>query len=250
MTDTGPGDPPEPTEAPRCVRGHDAPGAGRGPPQAAPRLRRRARADEVEGDGHGDAQRMRSVTPTSPRPRRRSSHPPSPRRAPSGHPGRSRPRRRTRGSPDSSPTRSAAGRQLQRVLRRPDLGGPGDGRRRADRRAHRRLAGRADDDDPGQGAHEGPRPRVRHDVPHPDGAGARNLPGRGHRGGEQRGRSEPGRVRRGAARAGRPPGTLADHRLRRRRRPHASPRRADRRPASTCATSTPASRWPTWASNR
>ena len=43
-------------------------------------------------------------------------------------------------------------RQLLRLLRRPPLGRPGDGRGRPDRRPHRRLAGRADDADPVEGA--------------------------------------------------------------------------------------------------
>ena len=47
-------------------------------------------------------------------------------------------------------------RQLQRLLRRPPERGARDGRGRADRRAHRRLSRRADDDDPAQGSPEGP----------------------------------------------------------------------------------------------
>ena len=47
--------------------------------------------------------------------------------------------------------RSDPHRQLLRLLRRPAVGGAGDGRGRPDRRAHRRLAGRADDADPVQG---------------------------------------------------------------------------------------------------
>ena len=121
-----------------------------------------------------------------------------------------------------------------------------------DRRAHRRLAGRADDADPGQGPLKDPDGGLRHDVPHPDGAGARHLPGPRHQGGRQRRRPQPGRAAPTAlARARRPgSGLTPPGRPRRGRRPAAAPRRAAGRRASTSPTSTPASRSTSSASRR
>ena len=110
------------------------------------------------------------------------------------------PSTRTRCSSCSSrrPTmadRAGADRQLQRLLRRPPGGRARAGRGRPDRRAHRRLAGRADHADPGPAADEARRgQRLRAHVPHPDGAGARHLPRPRHPGRLQRRRPRPGRL--------------------------------------------------------
>ena len=84
---------------------------------------------------------------------------------------------------------------------------------------------------------------LRHHLPDPDGAGARHLPGRGHRGGVQRRRAQPGRLRRGPARRW-PPASAC--------RPRIAyvegddlmgrARRAGRRRHRPAPTSTPASR--------
>ena len=230
MTDTGPGDPPEPTESTGAPDPPDASGAMTPQELAAARRKLRLGFDEEpeldEGDVDGDAGREADARPmrpqaADPRLRRR----PRPSRERTASTIRTlRPRRPSRPNPARRPRhRSAAHRQLQRLLRRPDLRGPRDGRRRADRRAHRRLAGRAHDDDPGQGPHEGPRPRVRHDVPHPDGAGARRpaWPRASSWSATPAGSTRPGAPTALHALAARL-GLVADHRLRRRRRPHAA----------------------------
>ena len=125
---------------------------------------------------------------------------------------------------------------------------PGDGRRRTDRRAHRRLAGRADDADPrphpGQAAGRRLRPHLRD----PDGAGDGHLPRPRHQGRVQRRRARsraaaPTAVAEVADRLGLSPvdrrtshgdDLLARARRARRRRPRARPprdRRGARRPA-------------------
>ena len=71
-----------------------------------------------------------------------------------------------------------AGGQLQRVLRRPPFGRQRDGRGRPHRRAHRRLAGRADHVHPAQDP--GAQRRVRPHLPAPARRGAAHLHGAGH----------------------------------------------------------------------
>ena len=178
------------------------------------------------------------VTLTTPRwwPTDRSppSGSPSPRRSPAhrapGAPRRAAPDRERAGvAPD--PDRERLG-----VLRRSaGRAGRDAGGSRPGRRALRRLPGRAHDADPGQGPAQGPRCRVRHHVPPPDGAGARPLPRLGRPGGDQRRRVQsacarrPDRAARGVARPraprrrrrrGRPPRPAARaHRSRSRPRP-------------------------------
>ena len=74
-----------------------------------------------------------------------------------------------------------------------------DGRGRADRRPHRRLARRADDADPRQEPHAGPRRRLRPHVRHADGTGDGDLPRPRHQGRDQRRRAQPGGLRGGGA---------------------------------------------------
>ena len=131
-------------------------------------------------------------------------------------------------------------RQLLGLLRRPPVGRRGDGRRRADRRAHRRLAGRADDADPQPDPRQAAARRLRRHVRHPDGAGDGDVPRPGHQGRVQRRRARPGRLRRGGRRGGRSARAGADDRLRRRRRPDAT-RSASSRKRARCGRSRPAS---------
>ena len=63
-------------------------------------------------------------------------------------------------------TPTASGRELLRILRRPSFRRAGDGRRRTDRRPHRRLAGRAHHGCPAQAARPRPGGRLRADLPH------------------------------------------------------------------------------------
>ena len=102
-------------------------------------------------------------------------------------------------------------RQLLGLLRRPALGGSGDGRGRADRRAHRRLPRRADDAHPVEGQGRATRRRLRHDVPTPDRGGARHLHRPGHPGRHQRRRPQPGGLRRRGARHRRPSSASPSH---------------------------------------
>ena len=142
-------------------------------------------------------------------------HPaPPPRRPGPGHHraggdgvGRDRPgvrrRGRDRAEAPGEVARDAPGadRQLLGLLRRPARRGPGDGRRRADRRPVRRLPGRADDAHPGEGAGQGPRRRATRRRSSQMRGRAGRLRGARDQGRLQRGRAEPGRARRRAARS-------------------------------------------------
>ncbi len=119
------------------------------------------------------------------------------------------PRRRTRPGTARrrNHDRTAAHRQLLRLLRRPAVGGPGDGRGRPHRRPHRRLAGRADHAHPVEGVPARPHPGVGPHLPHPDGGGARDLRRPWHQGGDQCRRAQPVGPGRPGALPGRPPGS-------------------------------------------
>ena len=95
----------------------------------------------------------------------------------------------------------APGGQLQRVLRRPAVGGAGDGRGRPDRRAHRRLAGRADHAAAGQGRDSADGPGYASDLPRPARAGARACVERGIKIVANAGGLDPAGVRGGGVRA-------------------------------------------------
>ena len=95
-------------------------------------------------------------------------------------------------------------RELLRVLRRPGRRRAGDGGRRPDRRAHRRLPGRAHHADPVEGQAEGPGRRVRADLPDPVRAGHRHLPGPRDHDRHERGRAQPGRAGRASCARSRP----------------------------------------------
>ena len=73
---------------------------------------------------------------------------------------------------------------------------------RPDRRADRRLPRRAHHAHPVEGPPQGPRPRLRHHLPAPDGGRARHLPGARHQGRRQRRRPQPGGPGRQDHRAG------------------------------------------------
>ena len=96
---------------------------------------------------------------------------------------------------------------------------------RPDRFSHRRLSGRADDDDPLEGAAEGSVERLRRHVPQADGgrAGRCARPRRQDR--HQRRRPQSGRAGRRAARAVRSAGPEGEDPAHRRRRPAAATRR-------------------------
>ncbi len=240
MTDSGPGDPPGPHRAGRRVRGHDPPGAGGRPPQAAPGLRRRTRARR--------RRRRQNRTTAAAMPPRTPAHRRQPRRrrpSPGAHgehaaraPSRA-PRYPSLPRPDPLRVANCSGFYGDRISAAKEMvdGGPIDvltGDWLAELTMMILAKGRMKDPDLG----------LRHHVPDPDGAGARDLPGRGHRGGQQRRRAEPGRV---APRRCTPwPPAWAS------RRPSPTSTATTScpgstswpRPASTCATSTPASPWP------
>ncbi len=108
-------------------------------------------------------------------------------------------------------------------------GAHGDGRGRPDRRAHRRLAGRADDAHPRRIRAKRPGGGFARTFVDPDGAGDGHLPRPRHQGGVERRRPRPRRLRRRGRRGRRPARPVAHDRLRRRRRPAAPGRRARRR---------------------